>query len=98
MCYLTCVCALTLLTLHENLAQVKPDPPSMGAGVKHVGCHFYFQYRFSSNSLLVKHRIAMQERPVVTCVFVLLSVLFSSTGTDSSDLLTSLGVDTASIE
>ena len=30
--------------------------------------------------------------------FVLLSVLFSSTGTDSSELLTSLGVDTASIE
>ena len=49
-------------------------------------------------SLLVKHRLATQEKPVVTCVLFFCLCCSSSSGTDSSGVLTSLGVDTASIE
>ena len=41
---------------------------------------------------------ATQERPVVTCVLFFCLCCSSSSGTDSSGVLTSLGVDTASIE
>ena len=81
--YLTYVCALTPPTLHKNLAEVKPDPDPV---------LFLFQFTPCQTQ-----NCYAGEACGHMC-FVLLSVLFSSTGTDSSELLTSLGVDTASIE
>ena len=49
-------------------------------------------------SLLVKHRLATQKRPVVTCFLFFCLCCSSCSGTDSSGVLTSLSVDTASIE